>query len=367
MKYENEIIHGDCREVLKELPDQSIQCCVTSPPYWGLRDYDVEPVVWDGSADCEHEWIEFYCNGQSGGPSQKQDSNVGSRFDISIQLQCSKCSAWRGCLGSEPTPKLYVKHLTDIFREVKRAMCDDGTLWVVLGDSYATHASKRSGQFGKDIKAGYDDIFTKNKPTAKSIGLKEKDLVGIPWMVAFALRDDGWWLRRDIIWNKPNPMPESTKDRPTTAHEYIFLLSKSKHYYYDYEAIKEPAKDWGQRDRSQMRGGTTDPKLKHHGLENGDFAEEGRNKRSVWTVNTQPSSIPHYAKFPKKLIEPCILAGSKENDIVLDPFMGIGTTAKVALKMNRRFVGIDISPKYCEIARKEIKGLLAQQRLPIDE
>jgi DNA modification methylase len=238
-----------------------------------------------------------------------------------------------GQIGLEDTPEEYVDRLVEVFREVRRVLREDGTLWLNIGDSYAGG----SGNYGSGVKA--------------------KDLMGFPWQIAFALRADGWYLRSDIIWHKPNPMPESVTDRPTRAHEHIFLLTKSPRYYYDAEAIKEPARNWGTRDRSQMRDGTTDPKLKHHGLAGREWEENPmKNKRSVWTVPTKAYKGAHFATFPTDLIDPCVMAGSQESDFVLDPFTGSGTTGVVALRHNRNFIGCELNPEYAQMARDRIYG-----------
>jgi DNA modification methylase len=296
------IYTGDARTVLAPLPERSVQMCVTSPPYFGLRDYNVE-----------------------------------------------------GQIGLEPTVDEYVSALVDVFREVRRVLKDDGTCWVNLGDSYAT---KRA-----------EDI-------------KPKDLMGVPWTVALALRADGWYLRQDIIWHKTNPMPESSTDRCTSSHEYLFLLSKSARYYYDHNAIKEPMKDVSLARLSQpnvmdQKGGPKDSLdgnrshrktlrnqaerlIKHEKwkdrFEGWDEYDKslGRNKRSVWEVAIHPLKDAHFATFPPKLIEPCILAGSKEGDTVLDPFGGSGTTGLVSDRLNRDAILIDLNPKYVDMARKRI-------------
>lgn len=273
------VLEGDCVDQTQTLEAESVQTCITSPPYFGLRDYG-------------HE----------------------------------------GQIGLEDTPEEYVDRLVEVFREVRRVLRDDGTLWLNIGDSYAGG----SGNYGSGVKA--------------------KDLMGFPWQVAFALRADGWYLRSDIIWHKTNPMPESVTDRPTRAHEHIFLLTKSPRYYYDAEAIKEPARNWGTRDRSQMRDGTTDPKLKHHGLAGREWEENPmKNKRSVWTVPTKAYKGAHFATFPTDLIDPCVLAGSQESDLVLDPFAGSGTTGVVALRHNRNFIGCELNPEYAQMARDRIR------------
>jgi DNA modification methylase len=292
----NQCHFGDCIESMRGMPDGFVQTCVTSPPYFGLRDYG-------------HD----------------------------------------GQIGLEPTPDQFIAKLVDVFREVKRVLKDDGTLWLNIGDSYA-----RTG--GTDRKVSDSANVGSTRNTLEQIadrkqrapeGIKPKDLIGIPWLLAFALRADGWYLRQEIIWHKPNPMPESVTDRCTKSHESIFLLAKSGKYYFDNGAIKEDAKNWGTRDRSEFRGGTTDPLLKQHGLAGKEDEDEPtRNKRSVWTVATTPYKGAHFATFPTALIEPCILAGAPAGGIVLDPFFGSGTTGQVAQALGRRFIGCELNPAY---------------------
>lgn len=271
----NVIYHTDCLTGLRNLSPESIDCCVTSPPYYGLRDYGVD-----------------------------------------------------GQIGLEASPSEYIDRLCDVFRHVRRVMKPAGTLWVNIGDSYA--GSGKGAWWNKDApKEVYipnpGDAITKMPKTWD--GIKAKDLIGIPWMLAFALRADGWYLRADIIWHKTNPMPESVTDRPTKSHEYLFLLSKSPKYYYDYQAVREKAVN----------------------------NREMRNKRDVWTVPTQPLQEAHFAVFPERLIVDCIKAGCPEDGIIVDPFMGAGTTALVARKFNRRFIGFEINSDYIKIADKRLK------------
>ena len=345
------ILTGDCRELLKTLPDASVNCCVTSPPYWRLRDYGVD-----------------------------------------------------GQIGLERTPEEYIVKMVEVFREVRRVLRDDATLWLNLGDSYFA-----SGQGYGDTKTtnkNHDGSRERQKPIWTNCGLKPKDLVGIPWRVAFALQADGWYLRQDIIWSKPNPMPESVTDRCTKAHEYIFLLSKSTKYYYDAEAIKEPSacenrngfrgendgpthyanqptvpnnserftpKSWngskfedgknlevhpnvGKKrkpagwDTAAGSHGTIHRDGRAKTVEYTDGISETRNKRSVWTVATQPFKDAHFATFPPKLITPCILAGCPEGGTVLDPFGGSGTVGEVSESSGRNSILIELNQKYCEMA-----------------
>jgi DNA modification methylase len=305
----NKIYNMDCLKGLKQLDDNSINCCVTSPPYWGLRDYGVE-----------------------------------------------------GQFGLESTPEEYVAKMVEVFREVKRVLRKDGTLWLNLGDSYS--GSCQTGGVNSISGNGKSQPHVKHK---RNTNLKPKDLVGIPWMVAFALRADGWYLRQDIIWHKPNPMPESVKDRCTKAHEYIFLLSKSQHYYYDHEAISEPYTSKAEKPRNKAAEGYNNSYVGGRWSEGErDYYSAGkRNKRSVWTVATKPFKEAHFAVFPPALIEPCILAGCPENGIVLDPFMGSGTTGMVAAIHQRNFIGFELNPEYCKMAEKRIEETKAQIRMII--
>ena len=291
----NKIINGDCIEVLKGIEDRSVNCCVTSPPYWGLRDYGVD-----------------------------------------------------GQLGLENTPNEYVDNLVRVFREIHRVLKHDGTLWLNLGDSYAGNCSQSSN----NGRAGYGN--PREKIVSRLFdGIKSKDLIGIPWRVAFALQADGWYLRQDIIWHKPNPMPESVTDRCTKSHEYIFLLSKSQKYYYNNESIKEQASpDTSVRDRDSTKLNNCPGRTKMGGLKVNNY--EYRNKRDVWTIPTQPFSEAHFATFPKDLIRPCIRAGCPANGIVIDPFIGSGTTACVCIEENRNYLGIELNHKYIKIAENRI-------------
>jgi DNA modification methylase len=298
----NTIYEGDCIETMKQWDAGCVQTCITSPPYYGLRDYG-------------HE----------------------------------------GQIGLEETPEAFVAKMVEVFREVKRVLRDDGTLWLNLGDSYAGSGGA-GNQFGQ-LDKGLAKYKQGGKP--KDIGLKPKDLIGIPWMVAFALRADGWYLRQDIIWHKPNPMPESVTDRCTKAHEYIFLFSKSQKYHFDNEAIKEDSQYYGSDARSGMgniryEGKRTEGEASANGQQSFVTINEKRNKRSVWTVTTKPYSGAHFATFPPDLIEPCILAGAPEGGIVFDPFMGSGTTAHTALRAGRQYVGCELNGEYIKLANKRL-------------
>jgi len=316
----NKIHNGDAFEILCTFPNESINCCVTSPPYYGLRDYGIE-----------------------------------------------------GQIGLEQSPCEYIKALVNVFMEVKRVLRKDGTLWLNVGDTYCGTGSKGNYRDPKYKDGRNGQVIAVNN---QLIGYKKKDLIGVPWALAFALRDSGWYLRQDIIWEKGNAMPESVRDRCTKSHEYIFLLSKSRKYYFDYETIKEPCINGDSssprgskgthRSNSGRRGsGNTERKQRpsHDVLNIGNQAgsipwkyKEFRNKRSVWSVNTKPLREAHFAVFPPDLITPCILAGCPEGGVVLDPFFGSGTTGLVAKQYKRNYVGIDLNQEYCELAARRIGG-----------
>ena len=300
------IIHADVLDGLAQMDDGSVQTCVTSPPYWGLRDYGVE-----------------------------------------------------GQIGLEKTPEEYVERMVRVLREVRRVLKDDGTLWLNLGDSYASFRDSMCvPQTISGEQRSMPTFGASNRGAAAfaSSAIKHKDIVGIPWRVAFALQADGWYLRQDIIWHKPNPMPESVRDRCTKAHEYIFLLSKSDRYFYDHKSILEDAKweRWGDQTVVKEQQGTA----KWIGNKSKEELQAigKKNRRSVWTVATKPYKGAHFATFPPKLIEPCILAGCPEGGTVLDPFCGSGTTGMVALRHGRRFIGIELNAEYVDMAHRRIQG-----------
>ena len=355
------ILIGDVRERLKELPDQSVNCCVTSPPYWGLRDYGT--ASWEGgNSECDHSTARS--RGDDIKTGDKQGTSAGSRPNT--QRTCATCGAVRvdDQIGLEFTPQAFINSLVAVFREVKRVLRDDGTLWLNIGDSYFSttkgtggmnpETSPKNAIKGKDNFQSFDAV----RVDAGDLPLKQKDLVGIPWMLAFALRADGWYLRQDIIWAKPNPMPESVTDRCTKSHEYIFLLSKSPRYYYDNEAIKEPSANLGKtaiKFGGNKYGDSDDPK---HATKSGnEYTDAGtRNKRDVWTVSTRSYKGAHFATFPTALIEPCILAGSPIDGVVLDPFFGAGTTGLVAQRHGRKWIGCELNPEYAAIATARIEA-----------
>ena len=333
------IRHGDCREVLRTLPDQSVHCCVTSPPYFGLRDYGVA-----------------------------------------------------GQIGLEPTPDAFVAEMVAVFREVRRVLRDDGTLWLNLGDSYASGGRKSRDPGKSKIHPAFEgDSYSEGLRPDDPDGIKPKDMLGVPWMVAFALRADGWYLRQDIIWSKPNPMPESVQDRCTKAHEYLFLLSKNQRYHYDAAAIREDRTsdedantfrggcyvegdiDNGEMGKRQVvgnkrvkvpggwdRGAGAHGTIHRDGRTSAEYQEVeiagGRNKRSVWSVATAPFAEAHFATFPPELIKPCVLAGCPVGGTVLDPFGGAGTTGLVADRLQRGAILIELNPEYAAIAERRIHG-----------
>jgi DNA modification methylase len=375
------ILHGDVRAALRTLPAASVDCAVTSPPYWGLRDYGLPAQVWGGEADCPHEWTEI--------PAHRSE--------------CSKCHAWRGQLGLEPSPALYVDHIVEVFRALRWVLKPEATLWVNLGDCYnaATNAPRRPSA----SRVGYwQTAGSMGDRRVRAADLKPKDLVGMPWRVALALQADGWYLRSDVIWSKPNPIPEGVRDRPVRSHEYLFLLSKQPRYFYDAEAVREGTASNNRSDNPQPESAL----------------RRGRAQRSVWTLPTQRYHEAHFATFPERLVEPCILAGTSaagccpecgrawqrhlcaryinpgnrssngprslerrhespgfrkrlvrlvEGEAwrpdclcgadpvpatVLDTFAGSGTTLAVAQRLGRRSIGIELSADYIELARRRL-------------
>jgi len=355
-----QILHGDCIESLKKLDEQSINTCITSPPYWGLRDYGT--AEWEGgNPDCDHV---ANPNATKKMGNEEFNKNRPSRESTKTkgyyEKECPKCGAIKkdSQLGMEDTPEEFVDNLVKVFREVKRVLRDDGTVWLNLGDSYSSGG--RTTTTNQSLRGDKDYGVTRPKP---SKGIKPKDLIGIPWRVALALQQDGWYLRQDIIWHKPNPMPESVQDRCTKAHEYIFLLSKSQKYYFDNEAIKEDSVTTNSKGEKGVPNGAEhigksvaeDPMFQtRHGLKNMK-PQLKKNKRSVWTVTTKPFKGAHFATFPMDLIEPCVLAGCPVGGVVLDPFSGSGTTGIVAVGHNRDAVLLELNEEYIKLAEQRIK------------
>lgn len=468
----NVILVGDVMKILSSMPQESIQTVVTSPPYWGLRDYDVPRTVWGGDPKCRHFWgPEFVKGGPARAPGKT--TKFGNRRVLKLRAALQKasmgafcwCGAWRGQLGLEPKPSLYVEHIVDVMRAVKRVLRRDGTVWLNLGDCYSD--SGRGSDTNSKLEGSRRNQEESRKVRIRETaitGIRPKNLFLLPHRVAIALQDDGWYVRQDVVWSKPNPMPESVRDRPTRAHEYVFLLSRSERYYYDAEAIKEPV-TWNAHSRGAgankkasliNRPSGWDPALgwqAGHSKKVGRYAQpkqnesfstavvslvSDRNKRSVWTVQTEPFSGAHFATFPQGLVAPCLEAGSSpkacagcgapwerevevwyenpgnrsgngqkwkgmghqpfgtgtrdvrlerksktkgwhpscecfadlpEQDrptrpcLILDPFMGSGTTALVAVKIQRDFIGIEIKKEYAAMARGRLSPELAQGRL----
>ena len=367
------ILQGNCLDRLRDLPEKSVNTCVTSPPYWGLRDYGTGEWV-GGDPNCSHSGKSKIGKNCITGHKVMygQDNVVGNSI---YKSECPKCGATRKDeqLGLEETPEQFTENLVKLFREVRRVLRDDGTVWLNLGDSYYNY--RADGKQVKQTVANTRQDFPESSPhrSNKVKGLKQKDLIGIPWRVAFALQADGWYLRQDIIWHKPNPMPESVQDRCTKSHEYIFLLSKSPKYYYDNEAIKEEIQD---ESAKRLLRGVSDnhknsfgaPGQTPHTMNKprknvrkqftSDMSGGKRNKRSVWTVTTKPYSEAHFATYPHDLIIPCILAGCPEGGTVLDPFGGSGTTAQVSNNLNRNAILCELNPEYVEIAKGRLQESL---------
>ena len=434
----NQIVAGDVLDCLRALPDGVAQCCVSSPPYWGLRCYGTEAVIWDGDPDCSHDWEDrrYYQEGGGGAASSSEAfSKPGEANAERIKKArwredslCRCCGAWRGSLGLEPTPELYVQHIVQIFREVRRILRDDGTLWLNLGDGYCCQPSAM-----QNPRSFRRDRLPRGDMDKRALGLKLKDLCGIPWRVAFALQSDGWWLRSDIIWSKKNAMPESVRDRPTRSHEYIFLMTKAAKYFYDADAVREGSEQPGRTRRDYVGGASWDGRQQHS--KGGEFTgAPTRNLRSVWKIATQGFPGAHFAVMPEALVARCILAGTSakgacrdcgapharqtetparapgvdtdgkwnqadsqsmghrmarnmagarvdggDHDnpfpqrqtvgwaltcscppaeavpcLVLDPFMGAGTTAAVARTLGRSYWGCDLNADYVAMALRRV-------------
>lgn len=398
------IEHGHVLDVLRTLPEASVHTIATSPPYWGLRDYGLPAMVWGGSDDCPHdEWGDQIRRAGGSGFQGKNSLRLG-RANVEAQERvraagsfCQDCGAWRGCLGLEPTPELYTEHMVEVFREVWRVLRDDGTLWLNLGDCYATgaglvvdhlgggaqgarwrgdgrppvngrgvHRADQSGKHGPRVKA----MGPMTQPNRMPIpGLKSKDLVGVPWRVAFALQADGWYLRSDVIWNKPNPMPESVTDRPTKSHEYVFLLAKSERYFYDADAIREvyaadslARVDRGRSDSHKWADGGPGDQTLARDISKACTSPIGRNRRSVWTITTQPFPEAHFATFPEELPELCIKARTSERGACSAcgaPYERVIEKGE-PLAEQRAIAGADANGEYFGEATKAYEGTGAQ-------
>ena len=401
---EYSLLQGNTLDVLKTLSDESVDCVCTSPPYYGLRDYQTGEWI-DGDENCKHK------PHNTPGPNADVGNTISLLGRTPYKHYCPECGAIRvdQQLGLEDTPEMYVDNIVQVFREISRVLKDTGTVWVNLGDTYM-------GNGGASRHLGYNDPKYENgrngdhiEPQAfKHNYIKPKSLIGIPWRVALAMQYEGWIIRSDIIWHKINPLPESVRDRPTKAHEYIFLLVKNQKYYYDIDAIREPFADgtlprlrrgvsdhhkwlngadgqsahtmsiprpnlnkiFGRTERKMLNtgfGGDGPGLHEHSGYFDKDgrprFNEKGRNRRTVWTVSVKPLKEKHYAAYPQELIEPCILAGCPVGGVVLDPFCGSGTTGIVALQNDRRFIGIDLNTEYLSITEKRLTQVTDQLKL----
>lgn len=331
------VIRGDAFHMLRQLPDQSAQCCMTSPPYYGLRDYGTIGLYWKA--------VEY---------------SPMARWPM------LHVPAWTGELGQEPTPEMYTAHLVAVFREVYRVLADDGVCWINIGDSYAMTTRGAGGEGKQHTNKG---SVMGDRSWSVPDGLAEKDLIGIPWRLVFALQADGWLLRSDIVWHKPNVMPESVQDRPTRAHEYIFMLTKSQRYYYDIEATKERAVSYGRQHTMKRKPPKMDEfsmftgQPEHGGDVSVNYEREYRNLRSVWSVATQPYKGTHFAVFPPMLIEPAILASTYPGALVIDPFCGSGTTGSVAVACGCNFIGGEINPDYIPLANERIGRVAGGENL----
>lgn len=388
---------GDALETLRQMESESIQCCVTSPPYYGLRDYGT--ATWEGGdVDCDHKEKtatqslakladKHAPNATPRNPNRQDDGSISMNY----RRVCGKCGAIRidSQIGLEDTPEDYVAKMVEVFGEVKRVLKKDGVLWLNMGDSYAG-SNQGAGTKNPTAKqasnkgTGYMLKEGHRSKLSKITGLKPKDLIGMPWRVAFALQADGWWLRQDVIWHKLNPMPHPDKDRCTSSHEYIFILTKATRYYFDYEAIQEPCTSESNNERPRMgQGPNTNYTQKRdkmsvpsgwdtgkglHDAKTGRYEKQKeydrlkpamRNKRSVWSIPIQPFAQAHFATFPMELPETCIKAGSKQGDTILDPFAGAGTTLLAAKNLHCKSVGIELNPDYIEIMKRRLaQGIL---------
>jgi len=310
MSEDDQIIIGDCLDSLRALPDSIAQCCITSPPYYGLRDYATRRWFHE-AGECAHLHVEEHEPNHRGQVEQTKwkAALAAGRGQTATTSTCLDCGAWYGQLGLEPTPEMYSTNMVEIFREVRRVLRPDGVLWLNLGDSYTS-------------EAGSKEVLS---------SLPAKNLIGVPWMTAFALRADGWILRSEVIWHKPNAMPESVQDRPTKSHEHVFLLTKKQDYFYDWAAIQEST------------------------LRQSEPSQGARNRRDVWSINTKPYKGSHFAVMPEQLARLCIRGGSKTGSLVLDPFAGSGTTLAVAKEMGRSFIGLELNPEYKPLIEERVR------------
>ena len=379
----NKIHQGDSLVVLKTFPDNSVDCVVTSPPYWGLRDYQLPSIIWDNHNDCKHSWnlenkkdpMDRNGYGIHDAPKDRKGVIHAKKWEMEgfVSGFCTKCNAWSGQLGLEPTFDLYLTHLLQIFDEIKRILKKEGTCFINLGDSYSgsgngtndyrTEASKSIQGIGKNR-----GLYKTGGIAQRIKNVAAKSLCQIPFRFSIDMSDRGWILRNTLIWHKPNCMPSSVRDRFTVDFEYVFFFVKDKKYWFEtqYEKYAEPLDRWG----GNMVKGDYKTKTNQYAMEerpgrNVRPNDLGRNKRCVWTIPTQPYSEAHFAVYPEKLIKPMILSGCPEQGIVLDPFFGSGTTGLVALRHNRNFIGIELNPEYIKIAEKRLESYLLQEKLEL--
>jgi len=356
------IFNGHVLDELKKFPDESIDCVITSPPYWALRDYDTSPQIWDANESCKHIWGDDLKIRQSGGSGKHTTGGAPSKglwFENHSNF-CSKCGAWRGSLGLEPNFKLYIQHLIQIFNEIKRVLKKNGSCWINIGDSYSA-----SGGSGKNDSSSNKYVI--NTVPHKSKDLPPKCLCQIPERFSIAMTDNGWVKRNTIIWHKPNSMPQSVKDRFTVDFEYFYFFTKNKNYYFEqqFEEYSKSMNRWGGQKlkadgQSMWDDGTGQSTYRQRDMRPND---EGKNKRTIWSINTEPYKEAHFAVFPERLVITPIQAGCPKDGIVLDPFAGSGTTLLVAEKLGRQWVGIELSSKYTKLAQKRIKIETQQMKL----
>jgi len=396
----NQVLCGDNREVMKTLPGGSIDIAVTSPPYWGLRDYGEIESIWGGDPDCDHEWVNTPPPRQRNeadiqDPDSKQATMRGTNYNAQEGNVCTKCGAWRGQLGLEPHPQMFIDHLIEVSQEIKRVIKPRGSYWLNLGDTYFGGGGGNYGTGRSAEQAPHPKNFTSK--IQQTDWLQPKQLLGIPWRVAMALQEDGWILRNCVIWYKPNHMPESVKDRLTKSYEFMFFFVKQRKYYFNLDKIREPyaessiqrinqptimrqmggdkqhelygdAPGHGNRPADILKG-LAKNLTKHEvatgrignfsyddPLHNKAYHPKGKNPGDMWEIPTYPFPGAHFAVFPPALIEPIIKAGCPKNGVVLDPFAGSGTALRVARKLGRRFIGIDINPEYVEMCERRVRA-----------